>query len=260
MSGPLADKTALVTGGGRGIGAAVARDLAARGATVVVTARTPSDIEAVAAAISAHGGHAIALPCDVTNPEQIASLASAVAERCGPVDILVNNAGVADSAPLHRITLETWNHLLTVNATGPFLVTQAFLPAMLERGWGRVVNIASVAGLAGAKYTVAYTAAKHAVVGFTRALAAEVADRGVTVNAVCPGYVDTPMTDRSIARIVEKTGMGADDARRAILDRSPQHRLITPEEVAHVVQSLCVADAGGINGQTVVIDGGHLQA
>jgi NAD(P)-dependent dehydrogenase (short-subunit alcohol dehydrogenase family) len=258
MTATLHGRSALVTGGGRGIGAAVAAHLADLGASVVVTARTETEIGAVASDIVTRGGSAVAVPCDVTDADQIQSLADRLRSDGRTIDILVNNAGVADSAPLHRITLENWNRLLLVNATAPFLVTQAFLPAMLEASWGRVVNVASVAGLAGAKYTAAYTSAKHAVVGFTRAVAAEVADRGVTVNAVCPGYVDTSMTERSIARIVEKTGMDPEGARDAILSTSSQHRLIAPQEVAHVVASLCADDAGGVNGQTVVIDGGSL--
>ncbi|NNG16297.1 MAG: SDR family oxidoreductase, partial [Gemmatimonadales bacterium] len=178
----------------------------------------------------------------------------------GPVDILVNNAGVAQSAPIHRIDLDDWNHLFRVNVTGTLLCTQAFLPGMVERGWGRVINIASVAGLSGAQYVAAYSATKHAVVGFTRSAASEVAASGVTVNAVCPGYVDTDMTQASVAQIVRSTGKSDEDALDAILSMSPQHRLLEPEEVAHAVVALCVDGARGINGQAIVIDGGSLLA
>ncbi len=256
----LAGRSAVVTGGGRGIGASVARALAEAGAGVLVAARSTNEIERVAAELSALGHRVLAVPCDVTDPDSVRKLAVAAANHLGTVDVLVNNAGIAHSAPLHRLTLEDWNRLLAVNATGTMLCTQAFMPGMIDRQWGRVVNIASIAGLSGAKYISAYSAAKHAVVGFTRALAAEVAAHGVTVNAVCPGYVDTPMTDQSLSRISEKTGKSRQEALAAILSTTPQGRLITPDEVAHAVTWLCADSARGVNGQTIVIDGGSLLA
>lgn len=258
MSGTLSGRGAVVTGGGRGIGAAVAHALARAGAAVLVAARSTEQVEAVAAAITRAGGKAASARCDVTDSASVQALARAAQDRLGPVDILVNNAGVAHSAPLHRITLDDWQRLIAVNATGTFLCTQAFIAAMVERGWGRVINVASIAGLNGAKYIAAYTAAKHAVIGFTRAVAAEVADRGVTVNAVCPGYVDTDMTVDSVERIVDKTGMSRDVVMQNILARSPQKRLITPDEVAHAVLSLCAEEARGITGDALVVDGGSL--
>lgn len=257
---PLDGRSAVVTGGGRGIGAAVARALAAAGAAVAVAARTSKEVEAVAAELARPDRRAVAVTCDVTDPESVQHLADEVRRQLGQVDILVNNAGIAHSAPVRAITLEDWNRLLAVNATGTFLCTQAFLPAMIERGWGRVVNVASVAGLAGARYIAAYAASKHAVLGFTRSVAAEVAARGVTVNAVCPGYVDTDMTRQSLERIAEKTGRSRSEALDTILTSSPQRRLITPDEVAHVVLSLCADGARGINGQAIVMDGGTLLA
>ena len=253
----LAGRGGVVTGAGRGIGMAVARALVEAGAAVVVAARTRKTIEAVATELNASGGRAWAVSCDVTDPANVEALARAAESHLGHVDILVNNAGVSHSAPLHKITLEDWNRMLTVNATSTFLCTQAFLPGMLERRWGRVVNIASVAGLGGGKYIAAYSASKHAVVGFTRSVAAEVAGTGVTVNAVCPGYVDTDMTRESVARIAAKTKMSPEAALRAALETTGQRRLISPEDVAQAVLTLCEDAEPETNGETVVIaDGG----
>lgn len=255
----LEGKGAVVTGGGRGIGAAIARELAGAGARVVVAARSREETEAVAGELTAAGHAAWAVRCDVRDPQAVSSLESVAEESLGQVDILINNAGTASSAPLPKIALEEWERLFAVNATGTFLCTQAFLPAMAERGWGRVVNIASVAGLHGASYIAAYCAAKHAVVGFTRAVAAEYAARGVTVNAICPGYVDTPMTAGSVANIVDKTGRSAEEARQLLERQSPQGRLMTPEEVAWLTLALCEDGARGINGQAIALDGGAVQ-
>jgi 3-hydroxybutyrate dehydrogenase len=247
---------AVVTGGGRGIGEAVARALAAAGVRVIVAARARVEIERVAAALRAEGHDAAGVICDVTDPEAVERLREQAIARLGAVDILVNNAGIASSAPLKRQTLEEWRRIFAVNVEGTFLATRAFLPAMVERRSGRVVNIASVAGRTGAAYISAYTASKHAVIGFTRALAAEVAASGVTVNAVCPGYVATPMTEESVARIVERTGMAAEEARRRIVATNPQGRLIGPDEVGATVAFLCSEGARGIHGQAIGVDGG----
>ncbi|HEV2670197.1 MAG TPA: SDR family oxidoreductase [Gemmatimonadales bacterium] len=238
----LSGAVAVVTGGGQGIGAAVARELAGAGATVVVAARTREKIDAVAAEIKGR-----AVRCDVTDAASVQALAQAA----GPVDILVNNAGVAHSAPLLKITLDDWNRVLAVNATGTFLCTHAFLAGMLERKRGAIVNVASVAGLAGARYIAAYAAAKHAVVGFTRSVAAELEGSGVVCNAVCPGYVDTDMTKESIARVSAKTGKTAEAALAAMLEASEQERLITPGEVAEAVLTLCVLTGERPNGTAV---------
>lgn len=254
----LEGKTAVVTGGGRGIGAAVGRELAQAGAAVLLAARTAADVEAVAAELARAGHRAWGTTCDVTDPEQVVALARTAEEKLGRVDVLVNNAGMAASAPVKAQSLEEWERLFAVNTTGTFLCTRAFLPGMVERGWGRVINVASIAGLTGAAYIAAYAASKHAVVGFTRSAAAEVAAKGVTVNAVCPGYVNTPMTDRSVATIAAKTGKGEAEA-RAVLERmSPQNRLFEPEEVAYLVGCLADPRARGINGQAIVLDGGAL--
>jgi len=256
----LAGRSALVTGGGRGIGAAVARALAAAGAAVVVSARTAGEIEAVAGELAAGGARAAAIPCDVTDPESVAALAERAASEIGAIDILVNNAGASASAPLRHTDLELWRRMLEVNATSVYLCTRAFLPAMLERGWGRVINVASIAGKMGAAYISAYSAAKHAAVGFTRSVAMEVAAKGVTVNAVCPGYVETSMTDESIVRISAKTGLTPEEARERLRRQSPQGRIYRPEEVAWLAVTLCGEEADGINGQAIVLDGGSVQS
>ena len=252
MNAALAGRGAVVTGGGRGIGAAIARALAAAGARVVLAARTKTEVEAVAASIRDAGGEAWAVPCDVTTEAGVETLEAAATERLGQVDILVNNAGAASSAPLARTSLAEWNRLFAVNATSTFLCTRAFLSAMMERKQGRVVNIASMAGLGGGPYIAAYAAAKHAVMGFTRSAAAEAAPHGVTVNAVCPGYVDTDLTRESIARIVARTGRTESEALASMLASTSQDRLIDPAEVARAVVRLCEEN---VNGQEILLEG-----
>src|SRR6266850_2394165 len=246
---------AVVTGAGQGIGAAVARALAAEGAALVVAARHADAIEKVAAEIRGGGGKAWAVRCDVTDAASVHSLVQAAGRRAGVVNILVNNAGAAHSAPVAKTTLEDWNRLLAVNATGTFLCTQAFMPAMVMRKQGSIVNVASVAGLAGARYIAAYAAAKHAVIGLTRSVAAELEGTKVTCNAVCPGYVDTDMTKESVARVVAKTGKGSAEALAAMLASAGQKRLITVDEVAQAVLRLCDPRGQRPNGKAVTIAG-----
>jgi NAD(P)-dependent dehydrogenase (short-subunit alcohol dehydrogenase family) len=254
----LTGRGAIVTGGGRGIGEAVAKSLAAAGARVLVAARSLAEVERVAHEIRDANGDADFVQCDVADAASVARLVATAAERLATVDILVNNAGVASSAPLARITLEEWNRVFAVNVTGTMLCTQAFVPAMVARRWGRVINIASVASRAGAPYIATYATSKHAVLGFTRCVAAEVAASGVTVNAVCPGYVDTPMTDWTVATIQSKTRLSHDEALAALLKTTPQGRLLSVSEVAYAALALCAEEARGINGQAIVIDGGAL--
>ena len=249
-----AGRTAVVTGAGRGIGAAIARALASEGMSVLLAARTRADVDAVAAELSARGAKAHAAACDVTDERSVRALGHEANAKLGKVDILVNNAGVSSSAPLRKLTLDEWNRVLAVNATGVFLCTREFAPAMAERGWGRVITIASTSGLEGGRYIAHYCASKHAAVGFTRAAALELEDRGVTVNAICPAYVDTPMTDRTLATVGVKTGLARDAALRAVLETAGQERLIRPEEVAAEVVRLCRDDAVA-TGQAIVLDG-----
>jgi NAD(P)-dependent dehydrogenase (short-subunit alcohol dehydrogenase family) len=246
---------AVVTGAGRGIGAATARALAAAGLDVVLAARTREQIERQYAELSAMGRAVRAVVCDVTDEASVAALARE-ATGLGPVAVLVNNAGAAGSMTIARTSLEEWNRLLAVNATGAFLCTRAFLPGMLERKQGRVVNVASTAALRGGKYLAAYSAAKHAMLGLTRAAAAEVAGTGVTVNAVCPGFVDTAMTAETIDRISAKTGRSREEALAAALASEAQPRLITPDEVAAAVVALAVSAGDHVpNGEAVILDG-----
>ncbi len=256
----LADKTALITGGGRGIGRAIAFAFAREGARVCVAARTVQQLEEVASEIQSECGTKVAIAaCDVADAASVTrAFASAAAEFGGGVDILVNNAGIAQSAPLVKTSDELWQRHLAVNLTGTFLCTRAALPAMIERGWGRVINIASIAGKTGAPYIAAYTASKHGVLGLTRSLALEVATKGVTVNAICPGYVETEMAEQAIHNISDKTGKSEAEARDVLNRMSPQNRLVTPEEVAALALLLSSHEGRGINGQAINVDGGSV--
>ncbi len=255
----LNGRRAVVTGGGRGVGAAVARQLSASGAAVLVASRTIAEVQAVARDINARGGTARAYCCDVSDQGSVSRLAAAALDALGHVDILVNSAGIALAAPFYRTSLDDWLRAIAVNATGTFLCMQALLPAMLQRGWGRIVNVASIAGLSGDRYTAAYAASKHAVLGLTRSVAVEVAGKGVTVNAVCPGFLDTRMTVETIDRIVAASGRDRQSATDALASRNPQQRLISADEVAAAVLFLCGDQARGINGEALVIDGGELR-
>jgi len=256
----LSGRVALVTGGGRGIGRAVALSLAAAGADVAVAARSEKELAETVEAIRSAGRRAEGVRCDVGDRQQVDAMVARVRKALGDPLILVNNAGIAASAKLQDTTDEMWDGMLRVNATGAFYCTRAILPLMRQAGWGRVVNVASVASKAGAPYLAAYTASKHALLGLTRAVAAEVASQGITVNAVCPGYVDTPMTDASTANIASKTGRSPQDARRVLEGFSPQGRLMTAAEVAALTTFLCSDAAQGINGQGLVLDGGAVQS
>jgi 3-hydroxybutyrate dehydrogenase len=254
----LRGRRALVTGGGRGIGRATAIALGRAGADVAVAARTRTELEAVAETVRGLGVRAEAITADVAKVENVRAMFLAACAALGGVDILVNGAGMAPSAPLVKTSDETWHEVMGVNVSGVFYALREAVPPMAERGWGRVVNVASIAGKTAMPYIAAYSASKHAVLGLTKVAALELAQKGVTVNAVCPGYVDTPMTDAGIANIVKKTGLGAHDVRKRLEDMSPQKRLVTSEEVAALVVFLCGDDARGITGQALNVDGGTL--
>jgi NAD(P)-dependent dehydrogenase (short-subunit alcohol dehydrogenase family) len=254
----LSNRIALITGGGRGIGRAIALAFAREGADVVVAARTAEQVERVAEEIGNEARiRALALVCDVSDRASVEKMfvnARAGLGR-GP-DILVNNAGIAESATFLRTDDELWHRLLNVNLSGTFYCTRAALPAMLDRSWGRIINVASIAGKTGAPYIAAYAASKHGVLGLTRSLALEVASKGITANAICPGYVDTDMTTNGIEKITMKTGRPAEEALAAIKKMSPQNRLVTSEEVAAVALLLASEKGRGINGQAINVDGG----
>jgi NAD(P)-dependent dehydrogenase (short-subunit alcohol dehydrogenase family) len=247
----LAGKRAFITGGGTGIGAAIARELAKAGAEVFIGGRREDVLHKTADEIGLARANCVVL--DVTSDASVA----AASELLAQADILVNNAGQAASAPFRKSDMAMLDTMLDVNLRGTWRVTQAALPAMTKRGWGRVINIASTAGLRAYPYVAAYVAAKHAVVGLTRALALEVARQGVTVNAVCPGFTETALVDEAVANIVSTTGRDEAAARAELARGNPQGRLVRPEEVASAVLWLARADASAINGQSIAVCGGE---
>jgi NAD(P)-dependent dehydrogenase (short-subunit alcohol dehydrogenase family) len=250
-----AGRVALVTGAGRGIGRSVARQLSSAGLRVGLSARNEAELQQTAADCP---GETLVLPADITDPVAASAVFDQVEKTWGPVDVLVANAGAGLSAKLHRTSDDDWQRMLDVNLTAPFRCMRRAIPGMLESGWGRIVVVASVAAKTGEPYIAAYTASKHGVLGLVRSAAAELATTGVTVNAVCPGYVDTPMTDATVAGIVTRTGRSEPEARQILERKQPTHRLVTVDEVAEAVW-FCISNPS-VTGQGINVDGGAVQS
>jgi NAD(P)-dependent dehydrogenase (short-subunit alcohol dehydrogenase family) len=246
-------KHALVTGGGTGIGQAIAESLAGAGMEVTICGRNIEPLEKVAS----RNPRIHALTCDVTDEDSVAALYETAQAARGNFDVIIANAGIATSAPVGKTSLAMWQQTLAVNLTGAFLTVRPAMDTMKRADGGRIVFIASIAGLKGAPYIAAYTASKHGVVGLMRSMAAELARTPVTVNAICPGYVETPMLERTIANIIEKTGRDEQTAREAVASGNPQGRIIEPQEVADAVMWLCSDGARSVTGQTIAITGGE---
>lgn len=249
----LSGKHAFITGGGTGIGLAAARSLAEQGVRLTLAARNLERVEEAASTLDAN-----AVSVDVSDEASVEAAIDAARSRFGAIDILINNAGITPSAPLHKTSLAMWNEVLAINLTGAFLCTRAALPDMIERKWGRVVNVASIAGLMGDMYITAYCASKHGMIGMTRALAKEVARHGITANAVCPGYVETDIVTRAAENIAAKTKLNEEEARASLYAGNPQGRLIQPEEVASMIGWLCSDGAAATNGAALPISGGQI--
>ena len=247
----LQSRHALITGGGTGIGAAAATHLHAAGARITVTGRRLEPLQHISAIV---GG--TALQCDVTVPDQVRTAFEAARAANGPIEMLVVNAGIAESAPFHKMTRESWDRIIAINLTGAFDTVQAALPDLLQTEDARVVFIASVASLRGVPYAAHYAASKHGLLGLMRSMAAEYARSKMTVNAICPGYVDTPMTDQSVARVSQITGRGEGEARSAITNMNASGRLVDPKAIANLVLTVCLPLSRDINGAAITIDGG----
>jgi NAD(P)-dependent dehydrogenase (short-subunit alcohol dehydrogenase family) len=254
----LRGRHALVTGGGRGIGASIARALAGLCAKVTVVGRTAAALDSLAAELCSGGAEVVGITADVSKRDSLDAAFSAARANFGRIDILINNAGQAISGPITKRDDALWDNMLATNLSGTYYGIQNALPEMLQSGFGRIVNVASTAGLTGYAYVAAYCAAKHGVVGLTRAVAREVATRNVTVNAVCPGYTDTQLVREAAAKISAVTGRKLEEALQAMTKSNPQGRLIQPDEVANAVAWLCLPGSDSVTGQSIVVAGGEL--
>lgn len=252
----LEEKIVLVTGGGRGIGRAIALAFAGQGSRVVITGRTKAALESVAEEISRNGGKSLPLTCDVTRKEEVEGLEHEITSRLGTVQVLINNAGIAPAASFLEMDDRLWDDVLKTNLSGTYYCCKVFLPSMIATGWGRIINIASTVAKVAYSHTSAYTTSKHAVLGLTRALAVETARSGVTVNAICPGYVDTDLTRNNARRMAERMRKDVEEVLKLFKSTSPQNRLMMPEEVAALATMLASEQASGITGQAINIDGG----
>ncbi|MDP7036096.1 MAG: SDR family oxidoreductase [Planctomycetota bacterium] len=253
----MKDRIVLVTGAGRGIGKECALSFARAGAAgIVVASRNSTELQEVADTINQMGSRSMVLTLDISDETAVSEAPRKIESDLGPVDILVGSAGIAESAPLTKTPTTLWDRTIATNLSGPFFLTRSFLPGMLERNWGRVIHIASIAGKVGFPYVGAYCASKHGLLGLVKTAALEVAQKKVTVNALCPGYVDTPMTDRSISNISQQTGKSQEETRSFLEGQSPQKRLFTSKEIADAAIYLAGDSAAGINGQAISICGG----
>ena len=256
-AGTLARRHALVTGGSRGIGYAVAQRLLEQGARVTLLGRDVKSLQQAVDSLAEYG-EAGFVSANISQQADVRRAFAQAVERFGVIDILVNNAGQAVSERFDRLDEAAWEKMIAVNLTGTFHCIQAALPGMLEQQWGRIVNVASTAGLAGYAYVSAYCAAKHGVIGLTRSLALETAKKGVTVNAVCPGYTETDLVQEALDNIMQKTGMSRDQAKAKLAQGNPQGKLVQPAEVADAVAWLCQPGASAVNGQSIPVDGGEV--
>ena len=257
-AGLLAGRHAFITGAGRGIGASIARCLAAHGARLTLVGRTAATLESMAKELEGAGAKVVVVAADVARRDSLDAAFNAARAGLGAVDILINNAGQAASAPITKRDDQLWNDMIAVNLSGTYFGIQAALPDMLKNSYGRIVNVASTAGMTGYPYVSAYCAAKHGVIGLTRAIAREVATRNITVNAVCPGYTDTDIVREAATKISKVTGRTHEEAVQAMTKINPQGRLVKPEEVAHTVAWLCLPGSESVTGQSIIVAGGEL--